>query len=136
VHGFIHDVRPVLDEATAYVCPIRDGGGTRIKVLDAMASCLPIIATTVACEGLKVTPERDLLIADTAAAFESQIARVFDSATLRHTLGRSARTVVEQHYSWNALADKLLSTYREVASRGVGPRLQGPNESRPRDNGV
>jgi len=72
-----------LDRASGYVCPIREGGGTRIKVLDALASGLPVLATTVACESLDVVPDRDLLIADSIESFERQIGRVFESADLR-----------------------------------------------------
>ncbi len=91
VTGFVDDVRPYFARATAAICPIRDGGGTRIKVLDALAQGKPLIATSIGCEGLEVVPDRDVLIGDTPEAFAAQVGRVFDDAALRASLARQGR---------------------------------------------
>jgi glycosyltransferase involved in cell wall biosynthesis len=117
LHGFVPDVRPFFADATAVVCPNRDGGGTRIKVLDALAQGMPIVSTTICCEGIDVEPERDVLIADTPQAFVAQIARVFDDPTLRTRLAVNARALAERRYSWNALACRLVELYEGLAPR-------------------
>jgi glycosyltransferase involved in cell wall biosynthesis len=86
VHGFVPDVRPYFRDASVAICPIRDGGGTRIKVLDALAQGLPIVATTMACEGIDAVQGRDLLIADTPAEFAAHIGRIFEEPDLRVSL--------------------------------------------------
>jgi glycosyltransferase involved in cell wall biosynthesis len=80
VTGFVDDVRPYFARATAALCPIRDGGGTRIKVLDALAQGKPLVATSIGCEGLEVVPDRDVLIGDTPEAFVGDRRRQADGA--------------------------------------------------------
>ncbi len=114
VHGFVPDVRPYFAGATATICPARDGGGTRIKVLDGLAQAVPVISTSVGCEGLDVVPEEHVLIADTPDAFVSQIRRVFDDHAFATAVGRRGRALAEARYSWNAQATKLLDVYETV----------------------
>jgi glycosyltransferase involved in cell wall biosynthesis len=114
VPGFVPDVRPYFRAATAAICPVRDGGGTRLKVLDALAQGRPLVTTTIGCEGLAVVPERDALIADTPPDFVRQIARVFDDGELRMRLAESGRRLVEAHYSWDSLSRLLASQYFDV----------------------
>lgn len=120
VPGFVDDVRPYFARATVAICPIRDGGGTRIKVLDALAQGKPLVATTIGCEGLDVVPDRDLLIGDTPEAFAAQIGRVFDEPGLREALARQGRRLVEQVYSWETLGGKLTALYQDLAAGRVG----------------
>jgi glycosyltransferase involved in cell wall biosynthesis len=105
--GYVDDVRPHFARAMAMVCPIRDGGGTRVKILDAMAMGMPIISTTIACEGIHVVPGVDLLIADTPAEFNEKIREVYKNDTLRATLGARARAKAEEIYSWDIIGKKL-----------------------------
>jgi polysaccharide biosynthesis protein PslH len=114
VLGFVDDVRPHFAESAVVVCPLRDGGGTRIKILDAMAMGKPIVATTIACEGLDVEDERDLLIADDPDAFVRQLGRLFDDAELRARLARDARARSVSCFSWHRSADRLLQEYGEI----------------------
>ena len=67
--GFVDDVRPYMERAQVYLCPMRDGGGTRLKILDSLAMGVPIVATQMALEGIDITPENDVLVADTPAEF-------------------------------------------------------------------
>jgi len=119
VHGFVPDVRPYFQSACIAVCPIRDGGGTRIKVLDALAQGIPIVATTIACEGIDVVPDRHLLVADTPEEFASQIKRIFEDANLRTALAANGRALAERAYSWDAIAAKLGRVYGEAAIAGA-----------------
>ena len=117
VHGFVDDIRPYFADATVAICPVRNGGGTRIKVLDALAMGMPLVSTSIGCEGIDVVPERDLLIGDTPEAFAAQIGRVFDDAPLRQRLAASARRLAVARYSWDALAAQLVENYRRVIGR-------------------
>jgi len=114
--GYVDDVRPLIAGAAVYVCPIRDGGGTRLKVLDAMAMGKAIVSTSIGCEGLDVEPEQNILVADRPAEFVAQIGRLIEDATLRERLGRSARTAVEARYSWETIGRQLNDTAASVAN--------------------
>ncbi len=116
VTGFVDDVRTYFAEATAAICPIRDGGGTRIKVLDALAQAKPLVSTSIGAEGLELVPERDLLIGDTPEAFARQIGRVFDDHALRTSLARQARAIVEERYSWDRLGATMAALCEDVAA--------------------
>jgi glycosyltransferase involved in cell wall biosynthesis len=111
VHGFVPDVRPFFAAATVAICPIWDGGGTRIKVLDGLAQGMPLVATSIGAEGIDVVPERDLLIADTPEQFANQISRIFTDDALRNRLEVNGRRLVETVYSWDSIAEKLAKLY-------------------------
>lgn len=118
VHGFVPDVRPYFRDAAIALCPIRDGGGTRIKVFDALAQAVPLVTTTIGAEGIDVVDGTHVLIADEPAPFAAAIGRLLDDPALRATLAANGRALVEQRYSWNALADTLMDTFaRASASR-------------------
>ena len=116
LHGFVPDVRPYFAGATVAVCPVRDGGGTRIKILDALAQGIPMVSTTIGAEGIDVSPEQDVLIADSPEEFARQIGRVFDDPTLRAMLSRNGRQLAVSRYSWDALAGCLTEAYERVQS--------------------
>ena len=117
--GFVDDVRPYFREATAYVCPIRVGGGTRLKILDALAMGMPLIATAFACSGLSVQHEKHALLADTPEAFVNQILRVLADPVLRTSLATQGRDLVCQDYSWQVIGQSLLLAYRDASLRAV-----------------
>ena len=114
VTGFVDDVRPFLAEAQVYLCPMRDGGGSRLKILDALAMGKPIVATTMAYEGISVTPDLNVLIADTPNEFVRQIGRLFNDRDLCSTLGDAAHRFVLEHYSWSVIGDRLGDNYRRM----------------------
>ena len=114
VTGFVNDVRPYLSRAEIYLCPMRDGGGTRLKILDALAMGKAIVCTTMACEGIAVTPEENVLLADSPAEFVKQIRRLREDPSLRHRMGSAARNFVIEHYSWGKIGNDLASVYRRL----------------------
>jgi len=140
VPGFVDDVRPWIDEASIYVCPIRDGGGTRLKVLDALAMAKPVVAAAVAVEGLDLEPERHYLAAESAPEYVHQVGRLERDAALRRRLAQEGRRLVEQRYSWPAIGKALDAAYRaalSLAARGPAPGTGTPLRSptRPRAAG-
>jgi glycosyltransferase involved in cell wall biosynthesis len=98
------------------VVPLRDGGGTRLKVLEALALGTPVIATSKAVEGLDVTAGSDVLIADTAEAFAAQVLRLFEDPQLGARLRRSGRALVENRYTWPRMAALLNERIQQIAS--------------------
>jgi glycosyltransferase involved in cell wall biosynthesis len=125
LHGFVPDVRPYFSEARAAVCPIRDGGGTRIKVLDALAQGVPLVSTTIGTEGLELEPERHFLVADSTDAFVAQISRLFEHAALGRRLADEGRRLIEQQYAWEVQGEKLKAVYGSLASAPAGiPAVQ------------
>lgn len=123
VPGFVDDVRPYFDRAAICVCPIFDGGGTRLKVLDALAMAKPLVGTALAVEGLALGEERHYLRAETAREFAAQIERLAKDAELRARLTREGRELVVSRYSWDVIGAKLLAAYEAAAARpGHEPR--------------
>ncbi|MHC4548641.1 MAG: glycosyltransferase family 4 protein [Planctomycetota bacterium] len=102
--GFVDDVRDAMAGASAYVIPLRVGGGTRIKAYEAMAHGCPIVSTSVGVEGLPLEPDRHYLLADDAGAFASAIVRLLEDRELRARLSRAARAHVEAHFSCERVA--------------------------------
>jgi glycosyltransferase involved in cell wall biosynthesis len=114
VTGFVNDVRPYLSGAEIYLCPMRDGGGTRVKILDALAMGKAIVATTMGCEGIDVTPDRNVLIANTPQEFAEQIQRLHNDPGLRQRLGQEARRLAADYYSWPVIGNNLSAVYRRL----------------------
>ncbi|MGH7264962.1 MAG: glycosyltransferase [Candidatus Rokuibacteriota bacterium] len=126
VTGTVPDVRPWMRTAAVFVVPLRVGGGTRLKILEAMASGRPVVSTSVGCEGLDVTPEEDILVGDTPEAFAAQVLRCLRDPGLRARLGARGRALVERRYRWEAIGDRLAAFYEELwRSRSAAPRARG-----------
>ncbi len=125
VTGEVPDVRPYLERAAVVAVPVRMGGGTRFKVLEALALGRPVVSTTLGCEGVDVRHGDHLWIADHPAAFASAMTRLFDDAGTAARLGRAGRSLIEQQYSWDMAGRRLDRLYRRVAARSsrcTGPR--------------
>lgn len=122
VTGFVDDVRPYLENAEIYLCPMRDGGGTRLKILDALSMGKAIVSTTKGCEGIDVTPGKNVLIADTPSQFVIQIKKLLENKELRKSLGMEGRRLVLENYSWKVIGNKLNNIYRGLETQVAGYR--------------
>ena len=100
VTGFVPDIRTKLWSATIGVVPLRIGGGTRLKILESLATGCPVISTTIGAEGLSLVDGEHLLIRDTHDQFAQGVADLLDSVSLRKRLSKAGRLVVEQKYDW------------------------------------
>src|SRR6266700_2044978 len=116
--GFVSDLRPHLAEAAAVVVPLRLGGGTRLKIVEAMAMGKAVVSTTLGAEGIEAIPGRDILIEDQPAAFADAVNRLLADPSLAAHMGRSARRVAIDRYAWSAAAQALEGFYREILERG------------------
>ena len=118
VSGFVDDVRSAFDEAEVFVCPIYQGGGTRLKILDAMAMGLPIVSHSMAIEGLDIHPEEHVLVADDARSTANAVERLLTDRGLRERLGGAAQARIEALYSTRAVHKHLNEAYEQAFQRG------------------
>jgi glycosyltransferase involved in cell wall biosynthesis/pimeloyl-ACP methyl ester carboxylesterase len=114
VTGRVPDLRPYLHAASVIAAPIRMGGGTRLKVVEALSLGKAMVSTSLGCEGIAVRDREHLLIADDAASFAARILELFDDAPLRERLGMSGRALAEDRYSWDVAGDRLDALYTQI----------------------
>jgi glycosyltransferase involved in cell wall biosynthesis len=105
--GYVSDIRPILGSATVLATPLRFGGGTRLKVLEAMALGTPVVSTPMGAEGLDVRDGVDILMRETPREMADQICRVLADSDLRAGLSRSAKSLVRSRYLWPEIGAKL-----------------------------
>lgn len=114
VHGFVPDIRPLLDRSAVYVVPLRIGGGTRLKILDAMAMGKAIVSTSKGCEGLSLTDGQEILIADSPLEFAEKVAWLINNPEKRKTIGAHARQKVISDYNWEKISLQLSNAYENL----------------------
>ena len=114
--GTVEDVRPHVAESAVYVVPLRVGGGTRLKIFEALAMAKPVVSTTVGAEGLPLVPGRHYIQADDPAAFAGAVLVLLRDPARRRALGRAGRQLVERHYAWPQVARQFEAACREVVS--------------------
>lgn len=102
--GSVEDVRPFMREAQIYIVPLRIGGGSRLKILEALSMRKPVVSTTIGAEGLDVKNRENILLADDPKKFAETIEMLATSPELRVKLGINGRALVEEHYSWDRIA--------------------------------
>jgi glycosyltransferase involved in cell wall biosynthesis len=111
ITGWVPDVRPYIAGATVFIAPLRVGGGTRLKLLQAMAMEVAVVATSLGAEGFPVTHGRELLLADTPAGFAGAVLALLDDPAQRARLGAAARCFAAATYGWDTLVPKLEALY-------------------------
>ena len=115
VTGAVDDIRPYVNEAAVYVVPLRIGGGTRIKIFEAMAMGSAIVSTSIGAEGLPVSHGKDILLADSAEAFANRTVALLTQPAERRRLGLAARALVESRYGWAEVTNVLEKVLIRVA---------------------
>ncbi len=114
--GFVDDVQAAIDDAAVVIVPLRVGGGTRLKIVEAMAKGKAIVSTSLGAEGIELEHGRHGLIADDAESFASAVCRLFEDEALALRLGTAARQQAVAKYSWTAAALRLEAFYRELGA--------------------
>ncbi|MEZ4770004.1 MAG: glycosyltransferase [Caldilineales bacterium] len=118
VTGWVADIRAHIAAAAVYVVPLRIGGGTRLKVLEAMAMCSAMVSTRLGCEGFPLSGQEIVSFADDAPAFaEATVALLRDPAR-RARQGEAGRQFVEANYGWSAIVPRLRAVYDTLSSNG------------------
>jgi glycosyltransferase involved in cell wall biosynthesis len=116
---FVPDLAPLYARAAVFINPMRGGGGTRLKMLGAMAAGKAVVSTTIGAEGLALAAGRDVLIADTAETFAAAVRALLRDRTRAERLGRAARALVEARYRWEACLAPLDDLYTSLGRPGV-----------------
>lgn len=115
VTGRVEDVRPYMERAAVYVVPIRVGGGTRLKIYEAMAMEKPVVSTTIGAEGLPVRDGEEVCIADGAEAFAAAVVRLLEDEAEAHALGGRGAALVRGEFGWGRVAER----FAEICGRAV-----------------
>lgn len=125
VTGGVEDIRAYVRDASVYVVPLRIGGGTRLKIFEAMAMGKAVVATSVGAEGLPVEHGKDIILADDPAEFAEVVSALLGNPAAREKLGKAGRSLVEENYSWASAAARLeivlVRTAKKNSSRAGSP---------------
>lgn len=113
ITGYVDDIRPYIAGATVYVVPLRVGGGTRLKIMEAMAMGRAIVSTSVGAEGFPVVNGQELILADDPALFAQAVLKLLSTPMRRLELGRAGRDLAHANYGWESLVPRLERIYYE-----------------------
>ena len=115
VTGRVPDVRPFMEKASVYVVPIRIGGGTRLKIYEAMAMGLPTVSTKIGAEGLPVRDGEEILLRDEPREFAEAVVRLLRDKSLAEKIGKQAAKTVREKFGWQKVADD----FAEICERAI-----------------
>ena len=119
--GRVDDVRPVLESAAVVVVPLRAGGGTRLKIVEALSMARPVVSTAIGAEGLDLAADREIVLADAPEEFAARVVALLGDGVARRRLGDAGRAAVRARYDWGRIG--------EVAREGL---LRAAADRRPR----
>lgn len=128
--GYVDDIRAELSNAAACVVTLRQGGGSRLKILEAMAAGVPVISTSVGIEGIDVENGRHAMVADTPVDIAEIIRHVLGSGELQASLSANARSLVEERYSWSAIVGNFVKIVEDTCSRNSASSVKGETVER------
>lgn len=114
VTGTVDDVRPYIVESALYVVPLRVGGGSRLKILEAMAMAKVVLSTTVGAEGLDVEDGKQILLRDTPQDFADAACKVLTNADSYADYGLAGRSLILESYTWDAIAGVMDHVWRQA----------------------
>ncbi len=116
VTGRVEDVRPFMEEAAVYIVPLRIGGGTRLKIYEAMAMEKAIVSTSIGAEGLPVADGKEILLADTPESFAEAVVSLIRQESLAAEIGKQAAVKVREKFGWDTVAED----FTEICERTLG----------------
>lgn len=102
VTGTVDDVRPYMSKAAVSIVPLRVGGGTRIKIFEAMAMGIPVVSSTIGAEGLPVSDGGNIYISDDPEEFARRVANLLNNPQLSRAMGESGKAMVTEQFSWRS----------------------------------
>jgi polysaccharide biosynthesis protein PslH len=114
--GSVSDVRPHLERAAALIAPLRIGGGTRVKLVEALGLATPVVTTTIGAEGLRLVDREHLRLADTPDAFARAVLEVLDDPDGGRAMGERGLAFARERYTWDRLAARLLEHWQHAAA--------------------
>ena len=117
ITGYVDDVRPYMWAASLFVVPLRMGGGTRFKIVEAMAAGVPVVSTRLGAEGIPVTSGLELLLADEPEEFAEAVGKVFSDPVLSESLIREGLSFVRSHFDWSVIGEQLNTALEKAAGK-------------------
>ena len=113
-HGFVEDIRPYMARSSLFIVPLRIGGGTRLKILNAMSMGKAVASTTIGAEGLGVVSGENIVLADQEQTFSEAVKKLFNQPEYRMKISKNGREYIAAHYQWGKIGEKLLKVYEEL----------------------
>ena len=113
--GWVEDVRPYVAQRAVFIVPLRIGGGTRLKIFEAMGMAKAVVSTSIGAEGLPVRDQEHILLADDARSFAESTVRLLRNPSARAQIGEAARRLVEKNYSWDTVSESFAQVLERVA---------------------
>jgi glycosyltransferase involved in cell wall biosynthesis len=123
VTGRVDDVRPFIEEAAVYIVPLRIGGGTRLKIYEAMAMEKPIVSTSVGAEGLPVRNGEEIVLADTPEAFAEEVLGLLRNEVVASELGKRAAARVRAEFGWDAVSQSFANICERAVAMKASSRV-------------
>jgi sugar transferase (PEP-CTERM/EpsH1 system associated) len=114
ITGRVDDVRPYIERSKVFIVPLRIGGGTRLKILEAMSMTKAVVSTTIGAEGIQHTRDVDIALADHPQQFAQTIIELIDNPQRVADLGKEGRKLVCAKYDWNVVGEKLNGIYEKA----------------------
>lgn len=131
ITGTVDDVRPYVEKACLYIVPLRIGGGTRLKILEALAMGRAVVSTSIGAEGLELVDGKHIILADEPLSFARRVHELMQNPSRCKELGAEGRKLVERKYGWNALARTMEDFVKDVntvpAARALKNRIERAN---------
>lgn len=115
VTGFVEDTRPYIEKSAVYVVPLRMGGGTRLKIMEALAVKKPMVTTSIGCEGIDVVDGESILIADKPDEFAAKVIELFTHPKLAADITEKGYELVNSKYRWESIGLQMDQAYKELA---------------------
>jgi len=123
VTGTVEDVRPFYARAAVSVAPYHHATGVMLKLFEAMATGVPLVSTSIGCQGMDARDGEHLLVADTAEGFAERVVELLRNPKQRRAIGASARSLIEREYSWTKIVSDLELKLTEVVREHHGSKL-------------
>ncbi len=123
ITGRVPDVRPYMEDAAVYVVPLRIGGGTRLKIYEAMSMGLPVVSTTIGAEGLPLLDGEELLLCDKTEEFAKTVAELLSAPQSAMSFAKRGSARVRQNFSWKGVADRFGEICESTKNINVSPRF-------------
>ena len=117
MHGFVEDVRPFFEECQILVVPLSVGSGTRIKILEAMATGTPVVSTDIGAEGIDYVDGENILIANSPQDLSAAVVRLLRDREECFRIGAAGRRLVERSYSWDSAAEVMRTEMAQILER-------------------
>ena len=115
-HGFVEDIRPYFT-GSVFICPLLNGGGTRIKILTAFSAGVPVISTSKGAEGIECNDKKNIYIVDNPKLFAEKIKNIFNDCKTYNSIRKNARELVESKYDWEKIIEKYHKDLKKLKDR-------------------